>query len=977
MSSSLPGLPDVRPEERRNTFAAFVSLLSLTSGHTLLETARDALFLSKLPTSQLPWMYLCIVVLALGLAQLRRAVDKRAIVAVLVVAAGLTAGFWGLTADIAHRRWVLYALYVWSGLFASWVTVQFWTLLGGIHTVTQAKRLYGFIGGGAVLGGVVGAVVARAALSFVAPRTMLLASAALFALTALPVILLDVKPSIAPVSTTAVFGAKDVTTSTSSMVTGTRLLWQNSFARRILGIVLVSTVTVTLVDFLFKARIAAAYPDTTVLAARLSTFNAVTNALAVIAQLFVGPWIFRRVGVQRALFFFPSLLFGAASGVLVSGGLAGPMLLRGIDGTLRYSVHKTSMELLLVPIPDGTRERIKPIVELFGTRGGQAIASLAILALVALGVANAKILGALALVLVVVWIALVVTIRTHYLAVFRETLRSGGLSGKAELPELDLGALEMLFTALNSSRDADVLAALEILAEQHRERLIPALILYHPSRDVVLRALEIFSQRGQADFVSIADRLDRHPDREIAAAALRARTVVLPDRRLLEARLASSCPQVAVTALVALMARRWIDLQEADGRIGRTLATRSWQTAAELARAIREESLDRGRANTIALDAMVSERFDDILVQIAHDASSLRDVACESSPSADASSSARGSATTVSSSANGFGATLSVDVRVRLEVARAMAARRSPKFLPVLVGMLSRHELRSTARSAIAVIPGALEFVDDVLSQHEMARDVRVHLPRTIVLFDPATAVRKLMPHLLTERDGAVRFKVLRGLVKLRRSNPSLLLDPDILRRCIENNLDGSEQLRRWHIGLMEGFEDSAPTSTHQDPLRAGHHLLVDLIHDKESHATQRLFMLLELFYGEDFEDIERGLHSDKPKTRASSLELVENLVRPPLRGRVLALVGDRDPRSEVASYEATLREILMEGSTTMRTLAEYRAVELGLDIEEITGRAPRQIPDEDSFGKRLASRARDLVAPEPLRVRGESSAPA
>ena len=54
------------------------------------------------------------------------------------------------------------------------MTVQFWTLLGRVHTMTQAKRLYGFIGAGAVLGAVVGAGLGRAALAILPARTLLL-----------------------------------------------------------------------------------------------------------------------------------------------------------------------------------------------------------------------------------------------------------------------------------------------------------------------------------------------------------------------------------------------------------------------------------------------------------------------------------------------------------------------------------------------------------------------------------------------------------------------------------------------------------------------------------------------------------------------------------------------------------------------------------------------------------------------------------
>jgi len=944
---TLRGLIDIRQGEVRNTFAAFGALLAITTGHTLLETARDALFLSKLPAAQLPWMYLVIAAIALVLAKRRRADSRRAVAGALVGGAGVTAGFWLLAGDNSTRPWVLYGLYVWSGLFASWVMVQFWTLLGRAHTMTQAKRLYGFIGAGAVLGGVLGAFAARAALTFVTPRAMLVTSAALFAVAIVPVAAIRMPEA-------GVEAADAGDERSPAMMTGASLLWNNVFARRVLGLFLVATVTVTLADFLFKARIAAAYPDTHELAARLSMFYAVTNSIALVAQVVVGPWIFRVAGVQRALFLFPLLLLGAAGGVMASGGALGAaVLLKGLDGSLRYSVHKTSMELLLVPVPDGTRERIKPIVELAGTRGGQALASIGILVLVAIGASSIVVLGAFVLALSVFWLANVVTIRRHYLDVFRETLRSGGLSGKAELPELDLGALEMLFAGLNSSHDVEVLASLELLAEQNRERLIPALLLYHPSRDVVLRTLELFARRGRSDFVPIADRLNGHPDREVAAAALRARTAVAPDRKLLERRLGDKCAQVSATALIALIARDWIDEREADRRIREVIASRSWQTAAELARAVRDVAGGDG------ISRSAGQKLDELMIRLAREGSTFRDLAC--APLGDPAS------PFVAAPLAPSGEQTTPDVRVRLEVAKAMATRRSPAFLPILVGMLNRHELRATARATIALIPGALDFVDEVMRHRDYARDVRVHLPRTMVLFEPNAAAGKLMAHLVSEKDGAVRFKVIRALVRLRGANPGLFLDGDLLRRVVESTLDHAEELRRWRHALaaMDGG-DVAPLSRRSvDPLRAGHHLLLDLVRDKERHAQQRLFMLFELLYGENFDDIERGLRSKKPKTRASSLELVENIIRPPLRARVLALVGDVQPAIAPSTYEEALAEMLARGGSTMRTLAQYRAVELGLDLGPVSGERAPAAATLDSLGKRLVDRARDLLSTE------------
>lgn len=960
--STLRGLVDVRPEERRNTFAAFGSLLAITTGHTLLETARDAEFLSKLPATQLPWMYLLIVVLALVIAQARNTDSKHAIAVWLVVAAGITSFFWWLMHHVHGRLWILYGLYVWSGLFGSWVTVQFWTLLGRVHTMTQAKRLYGFIGAGSVLGAVFGAALGRAALTMFSPRTLLLEASLLFVLAVPPVLAVRV-PSKAVAEPRT-----ERTDNVGEMTTGGKLLWQSAFARNILLIGFLATVSVTFGDFLFKSKIAEDLHDTRSLAAGLASFYAITNALSLLAQLFIGPWIFRTFGVQRALFAFPVLFLGAAGGVLLTlGQLASAVVLKAVDGTFRYSVHRTSMELLLVPIPDGTRERIKPIIDLIGNRGGQAFASVVILGFVALGVNNILTLGACILLVTVLWLAFVVRIRGHYLDVFRETLRSGGLSGRAELPELDLGALEMLFSGLNSSRDNEVLASLELLAEQHREKLMPALILYHPSRDVVLRALEIFTQHGRADFVPIADRLNAHPDREVAAAALRARTSVLPDRALLESRLDDRCAQVAATALISLITRGWIELEDGQRRVREAIKTRSWQTAAELARAIRDIGARVSPEMTPSDAKATLAFFDEVLVRLAREAKTFR-VTADDDPATDDESSPP------------FAQRFAPEIKVRLEVARAMAERRSPAFLPLLVGMLNRHELRSTARAAIAQIPGALDFLDAIMKQRDFARDVRVHLPRTMVSFDPTLAAPRLMAHLVHETDGAVRFKLLRALVRLRHGDRTIPLDAESLREVGERILEHAEELQKWELALMQD-DGAAESSSAADPMRAAHRLLVDLVHDKEQHAVQRLFMIFELLYKEDFEDIQRGLRSKNPKTRANSLELLENLVRPPLRARVLELVGDRRQSApEPMGYEDVLLEILAKGGTTMRTLAEYRAAELGLDTSVIVGRRASRPPTMESIGKKLVDRARGMLTTDtipPMPPPGATRAPA
>ena len=58
---------------------------------------------------------------------------------------------------------------------------QFWTLANDVYDPRQAKRLFGFIGGGASLGGAIGAGLTRSWSQELGTNTMLLVSAAILA----------------------------------------------------------------------------------------------------------------------------------------------------------------------------------------------------------------------------------------------------------------------------------------------------------------------------------------------------------------------------------------------------------------------------------------------------------------------------------------------------------------------------------------------------------------------------------------------------------------------------------------------------------------------------------------------------------------------------------------------------------------------------------------------------------------------------
>jgi hypothetical protein len=149
--------------------------------------------------------------------------------------------------------------------------------------------------------------------------------------------------------------------------------------------------------------------------------------------------------------------------------------------------------------------------------------------------------------------------------------------------------------------------------------------------------------------------------------------------------------------------------------------------------------------------------------------------------------------------------------------------------------------------------------------------------------------------------------------------------------------VEAALRLGHWGQVLAHGARD--------DPRRLtrGHELLLQLLHDKQVHTVERLFRLLGLQHrGEDFGRIARGLHNLNPKVRASSRELLENLIRPPLREAVLSLVDDAPETLRAVSvegyyvaedleYEGLLATLLEQPGETLRCLAAYHVGELGL----------------------------------------------
>ena len=517
----------IRREDRRNLAVGFVGLLAIMMAHSVMETARDTLFLTSLPATYLPRAYLAIALLAVLELKvhervLRHVRDRRTLLAASLVFGSLvTLGFWALLDEMG--AWAPFGFYVWTGLLITVVLIEFWLLLDDAVTVTQAKRIFPVIAAGGVTGATLGSLLAEGVLRTAPPIALVLTATVILALAAATPFLWKV--------------TSDAIEDQSASEPGRSLGWllRDSYLARVLTLVLVGTIALTIVDFVFKSTVAGRIPAEQ-LGPFFARFYLGLNAVALVVQIVGAGWLLRAFGAHRTSALLPTLISGGAIGLALGPILPFAVALKAVDGSLRHTLYRSAVEVLYLPLDSRRRERAKGIIEVFGHRGGQAAASLLIIAAVGAGLTTQQ-LGLVLLFLVAGWVAAIMSTRHQYVEQFRARLRHGVIDTQLEIEELDRHSLDVLLNALNSDQDPEVLAAIGIFDQHGRSDLIPVLLLYHPSIEVRSRALKAFSEASDRRFIPVARRMLSDDDPDVRAAALRALTAVVPSRKLLEEKL--------------------------------------------------------------------------------------------------------------------------------------------------------------------------------------------------------------------------------------------------------------------------------------------------------------------------------------------------------------------------------------------------------------------------------------------------------
>ncbi|HEX8028390.1 MAG TPA: Npt1/Npt2 family nucleotide transporter [Vicinamibacterales bacterium] len=824
-------------KELRRAFPLFLYLFLTMASSVASKAARDALFLDRYRAIDLPYADIAIAAMVGLAASLYIWIGHRTNLRNLQVGSlvffGLTSLFFWLWAAIsAYESGALFiVIYIWVGVFSVLAPSQVWTLANYVLTTREAKRSFGFIGSGAILGWIVGGLATRTAVSRFGTESMLMFVAlSLFACAAIVVWIWRNRPSYVGNDTPASGPERESYPLSGSV----KLIRESAYLRAIAALVLIAALTTTIAGWQFKAIAKAAVPGTDDLAMFFGTFNMIAGLMSLVLQLLLTARVLRTVGVGPALFIVPTAMLMGSMGVLLLGSLVAAAALKASDQVLRYSIDKATVELLYLPVPASDTFRVKSFIDTVVYRFGDAIGGLMVLLFAAvLGFSPVQ-MSLVGLVFVGVWMATAYVARRQYVENLRESIHQHRVdSERASMPVMDRDTTTLVMSRLKGTT-REITYALSLFELAHDRKVHPAVrgLLNHEVPEIRQQAIRLLARAGDAVVKPEVEKLLHDQNLGVRTEALLYMTEfdhADPLERLQE--LGNFEDFSIRAAVVAFLAR--------PGRSQNLDAAKLM-----LSKMVEERGVEnrRTRLEAARLLSMLPDAFDRELRTLLDDE----------------------------------------DVEVALAAIAAVGALKKRALIGELIDRLNEPALTTQIVSALAGfgdrIVGTLR---DYLTDTQMPAEIRREIPKVLEEIGTRGAQTVLIESVL-DRDVIIRYHTIAALNRLGQAHPDRGTDRKLIETVLGAEIMGHYRSYQVLGTLGAALHDAA------NPIEHG-------LRESMEKETERIFRLLKIMYPQyDMHSAYVGLQSSDPVVHDNAVEFMDSVLPPEVRALVIPLF-DRD----------------------------------------------------------------------------------
>jgi ATP/ADP translocase/HEAT repeat protein len=826
-------------------------LFLVMASYLVGRVVRDSLFLSRFPAAQLPYAdiatALTVGALIAVYIRLGRHFSLRGLLlGSLVFFASNCLLFWVL-ARFYLVSWLYPVIYIWDGMFGVLAPTQVWTLANHVLTTREARRVFGLLAGGAIAGGIFAGFFSKVVAKTFGTESLLLGMAIfLFACLPLVVVIWGYRQEVVPETE-----SPEAAERPRNLRESVALVLSSTYLRAIAGLIGVSSLVTEVISWQFKAVAQAFIPAKDHLAAFFGDFTFYAGILALIVQLLVTSRFLRRFGIGVALFTLPLGLVVTSVYMLLTGTLLSVILLRGADWVWRYSIDKSTVELLYLPLPSRIKFQVKWCIDTVIWRMGTGLAGLTVLLFITYWGFTARQMNWVVLVLIGAWLASAWVARKQYLATLKESIRDHRAA--AEPPVLDRSTAEVLNASLSASDHQEVLYALSILESGRQASQRPIrVLLNHPAAEVRKKAISVLDAGGDNMVVPQMEVLLQDPSLEVRTEALlylAHHTHVDPLERI--ERLGDFDDFSVRSSIVAFLAR--------PGE------AQNLEFARHLLAGMVEESgpgRQRTRAEAARLLGILPDKFDPLLTQLLADA----------------------------------------DVEVVREAILSVGKLQKRRLVPALLDRLADPQFMADVTEALTrfgdTISGRLR---DHFSDPAVPIEVRQQVSVILARMGTQSAFNALVEHLL-DADSRLRLRILSDLSTLHHLRPQLKCDAELLEMLLAAEILG-------HYRSYQILERLATVLPSYEPLAGA------LSESMKLEVDRIFRVLDLLYPRDDFSGVYFGLQSGSMVLHDNALEFLDNVLKTQFRRMLVPLLDPKVSLAERVSIANRLVPARIESS--------------------------------------------------------------
>ena len=489
LKRTLSPFVQLREDESTTLLLMFSYSFLAMAGYNVVKPATRSQFISSLGAENLPYVLLATGLLMgfviQGYNKAMALLPRRYVFpGTQLVMVGLLVMFWALFRT--GQSWVSVVFYFWGALAGSLLISQFWTLANDLYDPRQAKRLFGFIGGGSSLGGIVGAGLASRLARPIGTENLLLVGAAF-----LGACFFAVGGVVASRKTATVESKRTSEEKGMSLIEAARLLVQSKHFRLIAMVIGFASIGAGIIDQQLNMAVDELIPaknDRTRFLADVIFYSSIAGFLI---QMTLTSRMHRLLGIGFALLILPVSLASTALLMLFNPALWASSLARVADTALRYTADKTTREILFMPLPTELKYKAKPFADVAVDRLARgAGAALALIVAIQVFHLTWWQLSYISIPIAALWAVMAIRVRKEYIETFRQSIEKQVVEpAEVRLSVADLSTVETLVEELANPDERRVLYAIDLLESFEKRNLITPLLLHHESDKVRARAL--------------------------------------------------------------------------------------------------------------------------------------------------------------------------------------------------------------------------------------------------------------------------------------------------------------------------------------------------------------------------------------------------------------------------------------------------------------------------------------------------------